>query len=55
MTIKEFNKIKKPKMVLDNSLEKYRGKVLFPEKLAAANKALKDPELLKLIKKGKKI
>ncbi len=41
MTIKELNKRKTPIVIIDNSLEKFKGKVLFPEKLAKANEVLK--------------
>ena len=41
MTIKELNKRKTPIVVIDKSLERYKGKILFPEKLAKANAALK--------------
>jgi hypothetical protein len=48
MTIDELNKRKTPIVVIDNSLEKYKGKVLFPEKLAKANEVLKKIGLPKL-------
>lgn len=48
MTIKELNKRKTPIVVIDKSLEKYNGKVLFPEKLAKANDVLKKIGLPKL-------
>jgi hypothetical protein len=41
MTIKELNKRKTPIVIIDKSLEKYKGQVLFPEKLAKANEVLK--------------
>lgn len=41
MTIEELNKRKTPIVVIDNSLEKYKDVVLFPEKLAKANDVLK--------------
>jgi len=41
MTIQELKQRKTPIVVIDNSLEKYKGKVLFPEKLAKANDTLK--------------
>lgn len=51
--------IKNPKIIIDNSLEKYRGIVLFPEKLVKANKMLENsklPEsLLKQIKESKNL
>jgi hypothetical protein len=55
MTIKELNKRKTPIVIIDSTLEKYKGKVLFPEKLAKANEVLKTiglPEINN--KKGKK-
>ncbi len=48
MTIEELNKRKTPIVVIDNSLEKYKGKVLFPEKVAKANEVLKRIGLPKL-------
>ncbi len=51
MTIKELNKRKTPIVVIDKSLEKYNGKVLFPEKLAKANEVLKKIGLPKLTTK----
>ncbi len=41
MTVEELKKRKTPIVVIDNSLEKYKGKNLFPEKLAKANDVLK--------------
>ena len=41
MTIDELKKRKTPVVIIDNSLEKYKGKNLFPEKLAKANEMLK--------------
>jgi len=41
MTIEQLKKRKTPVVVIDKSLEKYKGKVLFPEKLAKANDVLK--------------
>ncbi|HWZ23585.1 MAG TPA: hypothetical protein VNW06_13070 [Cytophagaceae bacterium] len=41
MAIKESNKRKAPVIIIDKSLDKYDGKVLFPEKLAKANEILK--------------
>jgi hypothetical protein len=41
MTIEELNKRKTPIVVIDNSLEKYKDTVLFPEKLEKANATLK--------------
>ncbi len=41
MTIKELNKRKTPIVIIDKSLEKYKGEDLFPEKLAKANEVLR--------------
>ena len=51
MTIKELNRRKTPVVVIDKTLEKYNGKVLFPEKLAKANEVLKKIGLPKLTTK----
>lgn len=51
MTIEELNKQKTPIVVIDKSLEKYKGKNLFPEKLAKANDVLKRVGLPKIQKK----
>jgi len=48
MTIKELNKRKTPIVIIDNSLEKYKDVILFPEKLAKANEVLKRIGLPKL-------
>ena len=48
MTVKELNKRETPIVIIDKSLEKYVGKVLFPEKLAKANEVLKRIGLPKL-------
>ena len=40
-TIEKLNKSKIPLVKLDKSLEKLRGKNLFPEKLAKANEVIK--------------
>lgn len=50
MTIEELNKRKTPIVVIDKSLEQYKGKILFPEKLAKANEVLKKIGLPKLAK-----
>ena len=50
MTIKELNKRKTPIVAIDNTLDKYVGKVLFPDKLAKANETLKRIGLPKLKK-----
>ena len=43
--IQEFNNQKVPVVCIDPSLEKYRDKTPFPEKLALANKKLKGAKL----------
>jgi hypothetical protein len=40
MTIEELNNSKIPIIVFDKKLEQFRGKTLFPEKLAKANEIL---------------
>ena len=40
MKIEQLNKSKTPIVRIDKSLEKLRGKNLFPEKLAKANEVL---------------
>ncbi len=45
MGIEELNKAKIPLIKINNKLEKFRGKVLFPEKLEMANKLLKNAKL----------
>ncbi len=49
-TIEKLNKSKVPIIVLDKRLEKFRGKVLFPEKLNRANEILAKTGLPKMIK-----
>lgn len=44
-TVQELNNKKVPIVTIDSSLEQYRNKVLFPEKLAKANKMLKTARL----------
>ena len=41
MTIKQLKNRKTPIVVINKSLEKYKGQNLFPEKLAKANDVLK--------------
>ena len=41
MNIKQLNKSKLPVVQIDKSLEKYKDKILFPEKLEKANAMLK--------------
>ena len=43
--IQEFNPQKVPIVCIDPSLEKYRDKTPFPEKLAKANEMLKNAKL----------
>ena len=47
-TIEKLNKSKIPVIPIDKRLEKYRGKVLFPKKLAKANEILAKTQLPKL-------
>ncbi len=47
MNISELNKAKVPIVKIDKSLERFRGKVLFPEKLELANKLLANVKLPK--------
>lgn len=47
-TIKKLKKSKIPIVQIDKKLEKYRGKVLFPAKLAKANEILSKSDLPKL-------
>jgi len=44
-TVQELNNSKLPIVRIDPPLEQYRGKVLFPEKLAKANEMLKTAKL----------
>lgn len=46
----ELNNSKIPIIVLDKKLEQFRGKTLFPEKLAKANEILAKTELPKMKK-----
>lgn len=48
MTTEKLKKRKGSVLVIDKSLEKYKGKNLFPEKLAKANSVLKRIGLPKL-------
>ena len=47
MDISELNKAKVPIVKIDKSLERFRGQVLFPEKLELANKLLANVKLPK--------
>ena len=49
-TIEKQKKHKSTAIEIDNSLEQFRGKVLFPEKLAKANEILSKSELPKIRK-----
>ncbi len=51
MTIEQLNKAKIPIVKIDKSLEKFHGKILFPEKLVQANKTLAKVGLPNLPKK----
>ncbi len=44
-TIEELNKRKVPIVAIDPALDKYRDKIMFPEKLEKANKMLKTAKL----------
>ena len=48
MKIEELNKAKVPIVKIDKKLERFRGRVLFPEKLQLANKMLANAQLPKL-------
>ena len=43
--IKKLNKSKLPIITIDKNLEKFRGRVLFPEKLELANKIIAKSKL----------
>jgi ATP/maltotriose-dependent transcriptional regulator MalT len=45
LMIEKLNNSKLPIIPIDKSLEKYRGKVLFPKKLEKANKILSQSKL----------
>ncbi|MGI8639445.1 MAG: hypothetical protein ACR2MG_05765 [Pyrinomonadaceae bacterium] len=49
--IKELNKSKLPIVKIDKSLDKYKDKVLFKEKVDKANETLKNVGLPKTVKK----
>lgn len=48
MKIDDLNKAKVPIVKIDKRLERFRGKVLFPEKLVLANKVLANAKLPKI-------
>lgn len=50
MNIQELNKSKIPVVKIDRKLDKFKGKILFPEKLAKANAMLKKSGLPKAFK-----
>lgn len=50
MKIEDLNQSKVPIIVFDKKLERFRGKVLFPEKLKKANEILEKTALPKLKK-----
>ena len=54
MNIDEINKAKVPIVKINTKLEKFRGKILFPEKLAMANELLSKATLPKLANTTKK-
>ena len=53
MKVKEFNKSKIPLVKIDKKLNKFKGKVLFKEKLEIANKLIENAELPKIISEKK--
>ncbi len=50
MTLEELNKTKVPIVKIDKKLEKFYGKVLFPEKLEEANNTLSQVGIPKIPK-----
>ena len=44
-TVEQLNKRKVPIVAIDHALDKYRNKIMFPEKLERANKMLKTAKL----------
>ncbi len=53
MTVEQSNNSKVPVIVIDKKLEQFRGKTLFPEKLAKANEILSKAGLPQVNKKNK--
>jgi hypothetical protein len=51
--IEELNRLKLPIVKIDKSLDKYKDKVLFKEKVKKANEALKSVGLPKSLQKAK--
>ena len=45
MKVEDLNKAKIPVVKIDKKLEEFRGKILFPKKLALANKILSKAKL----------
>jgi hypothetical protein len=45
MKIEELNNAKVPIVKIDKKLERFRGRILFPEKVAMANKMLEKVKL----------
>ena len=45
MKVEELNKAKIPLVRINKKLDEFSGKILFPEKLALANKMLKKAKL----------
>ncbi len=50
MKVDEFNESKIPLVKIDKKLNRFKGKVLFKEKLDRANKLLENADLPKIIK-----
>lgn len=50
MKIDEFNKSKIPLVKIDKRLNRFKGKVLFKEKLDRANQLLENTELPKVVR-----
>jgi len=50
MKVEDLNKAKIPIVKIDKKLEEFRGKVLFPKKLALANEMLSKAKLPNLEK-----
>lgn len=50
MKVEDLNKAKIPVVKIDKKLEEFRGKILFPKKLALANEMLSKAKLPNLEK-----
>lgn len=48
MNLDDLNRKKTPIIKIDTNLERFRGKIVFPEKLQQANEILKKVEIPKL-------